>query len=151
MTNNDIIRQLRYIFDFSDQQMQQVFAAANYDTDIQSIKSWLTNNESQQTELTNAQLNVFLDGLINEKRGKRDDYKLHLDDELSNNLVLRKLKIALHLKSHDILSMMNDVDANISKHELSAFFRHPDQSQYRDMGNQYLRNFLHGLKKQLRS
>ena len=146
MTNNDILRQLRYIFDYSDQEMIDVFKAADYDVERWKISDWLKKDDEQQMNLLNSELNFFLDGLINIKRGKRDSYQLTMNKELSNNLVLRKLKIALNLKDYDILKLMNAVDAEIGKHELSAFFRNPKQSQYRDMGNQYLRNFLHGLQ-----
>lgn len=146
MTNNDILRQLRYIFDYSDQEMIDVFKAADYDVERWKISDWLKKDDDQQMNLLNSELNFFLDGLINIKRGKRDSYQLTMNKELSNNLVLRKLKIALNLKDYDILKLMNAVDAEIGKHELSAFFRNPKQSQYRDMGNQYLRNFLHGLQ-----
>ena len=65
---------------------------------------------------------------------------------LNNNLILRKLKIALNLKAEDIIAVLNLADLYISKHELSAFFRKPTQKQYRMCKDQFLRNFLHGLQ-----
>ena len=150
MTNNDIIRQLRYIFDFSDEQMIAIFSAADHSVTRDQVIQWLNNNEEEQLFFMNSELNLFLDGLINEKRGKRPDYKKTIDKELTNNNILRKLKIALNLKDFEMIKIFKLADVNIGKHELSAFFRNPKQRQYRDMGNQYLRNFLHGLQLQLR-
>ena len=150
MTNNDILRQLRYIFDYSDDEMISIFKAADYDVERWKVSDWLKKDEDQQLPFLNSELHVFLDGLINTKRGKRDSYVLQINKEITNNIILRKLKIALNLKDFDILKLMNSVQADIGKHELSAFFRNPKQSQYRDMGNQYLRNFLHGLQQKYR-
>lgn len=150
MTNNDILRQLRYIFDFSDEEMKEVFAAADYEVERWKVSDWLKKDDEQQLLLHNSELNFFLDGMINQKRGRKDSYQLKTDKELTNNQVLRKLKIALNLKDHDLLSIYELVNVKVGKHELSAFFRNPKQSQYRDMGNQYLRNFLHGLQVKMR-
>lgn len=150
MSNNDILRQLRYILNFNDEEMIAVFKAADYDTERLKISDWLKKDEEKQLPLLNSELNIFLDGLINQNRGKKEAYQLKINKELTNNQVLRKLKIAFHLKDYDILEIMNTVDTQLSKHELSAFFRNPKQNQYREMGNQYLRNFLHGLQKKIR-
>ena len=61
-------------------------------------------------------------------------------------MIFRKLKIALNLKDEDILEILKLVDLRIGKHELSAFFRNPSQSQYRPCQDQFLRNFLHGMQ-----
>jgi uncharacterized protein YehS (DUF1456 family) len=64
----------------------------------------------------------------------------------TRDVVFRKLKIALDLKAEDILEILDLSDMHISKHELSAFFRNPDQDQYRPCKDQILRNFLHGMQ-----
>ena len=68
------------------------------------------------------------------------------EELLSNNLILRKLKIALNLKDVDMIEIFQLVNVRISKHELSAFFRREDQAQYRECLDQYLRNFLKGMQ-----
>lgn len=151
MTNNDILRQLRYIFDYSDEDMMSIFKSADFEANKPTVIDWLKKDEDQQLELSNAKLNIFLDGLINQKRGKKETYQLKMDNHLTNNIILRKLKIALNFKDVDLIDIFKLADVNIGKHELSAFFRNPKQSQYRDMGNQYLRNFLFGLRAKFRS
>ncbi len=69
---------------------------------------------------------------------------------MNNNLVLRKLKIALTLDDTEMLEIFGLVGFHISKHEISAFFRKPDNSHYRDCKDQILRNFLVGLQMKFR-
>ena len=61
-------------------------------------------------------------------------------------MILRKLKIALDLKTDDILDLFALIDVKLSKHELSAFFRNPNHKSYRPCMDQYLRNFLTALQ-----
>jgi uncharacterized protein YehS (DUF1456 family) len=90
---------------------------------------------------------IFLNGFINEKRGKKEGVQPEPEKRLNNNIILRKLKIALNLKDEDILEILMLADLRISKHELSAFFRNPNQEQYRLCKDQVLRNFLFGMQK----
>ena len=69
---------------------------------------------------------------------------------MSNNDVLKKLRVALHLRDDDIIQILNLVDFNISKGELGAFFRKEDHPNYKECGDQILRNFLNGLVIHLR-
>ena len=147
MTNNDIIRRLRYTFDFEDSKMIELFQSAGMDVKRSQISDWLKPDEHELfREIYDMELAVFLNGLINEKRGKRDGPLARPEEKLSNNQILRKLKIALNFKDNDMLSTLALADFKLSKHELSAFFRKPTQSQYRLAGDQVLRKFLYGLQ-----
>jgi uncharacterized protein YehS (DUF1456 family) len=95
--------------------------------------------------LSGFQLATFLNGLIIEKRGKKEGPQPIPEKQLNNNIILRKLKIALNLKDEDILDLLKLAGLEISKHELSAFFRKPGQNQYRECKDQVLRNFLSGM------
>jgi uncharacterized protein YehS (DUF1456 family) len=64
---------------------------------------------------------------------------------VSNNDVLKKLRVALKLNSTDIIHILSLVDFRITETELSAFFRKEDHPNYRECGDQILRNFLNGL------
>jgi len=88
----------------------------------------------------------FLDGLINEKRGKKDGPQAEPEKRLTNNIIFRKLKIALNLKDDDVLEIMSLANLRLSKHELSAFFRKPGHKNYRECQAQILRNFLKGVQ-----
>ena len=147
MTNNDILRRIRYLFDFSDLKMITIFKLANYDVGKSDVSGWLKKEDDPLLiEITDKELAIFLNGLIIEKRGKREGPQPEPEDFLNNNMILRKLKIALDLKTDDILDLFALIDKKISKHELSAFFRNPDHKSYRPFKDQYLRNFLNALQ-----
>ena len=146
-TNNDILRRLRYTFDFNDTKMIALFAAAEHKVTRAEVSDWLKKEEDDAfQEMTDQELAIFLNGLINDKRGKREGPQMKPEKRLNNNLVLRKLKIALNLKDTDMLAIFALADMRVGKHELSAFFRKPGQNQYRICKDQFLRNFLHGLQ-----
>jgi uncharacterized protein YehS (DUF1456 family) len=147
MTNNDILRRIRYIFDFSDSQMIEIFALAGHQETRSQISDWLKREDDPSfLEMDDYLFATFLNGLINYKRGKKEGEQPIPEKRLNNNIIFRKLKIALNLQDVDILEMLELSDMRISKHELSAFFRNPSQSQYRPCNDQILRNFLNGMQ-----
>ncbi|SDD32280.1 DUF1456 family protein [Williamwhitmania taraxaci] len=64
---------------------------------------------------------------------------------MSNNEILKKLRVALHLRDDQIIEILKLVDFTISKTELAAFFRAEEHTNYKPLGDQILRNFLNGL------
>jgi uncharacterized protein YehS (DUF1456 family) len=147
VTNNDILRRLRYTFDYDDAKMIDLFAQADHSVTRSEVSNWLKQElESTHVEMKDVELATFLNGLINDKRGKKEGEQPKPEEELNNNIIFRKLKIAMNMKDTDILDVLESVDRQISKHELSAFFRKPTQDQYRPCQNQILRNFLMGLQ-----
>jgi len=150
MTNNDILRRIRYTFDFNDSKMIAVFGLADHQVTRAQISDWLRKDDDPAYKKCNdTQLAIFLNGLINDKRGKREGLQPEPEKRLTNNIILMKLKIALALKSEDILEIMGLANLHISKHELSAFFRKPVHKHYRDCKDQILRNFLKGVQLKL--
>lgn len=148
MTNNDILRRIRFTFGFNDTKMMEIFALADYNATRAQVCDWLKKEEDPAyRDISDKQLAIFLNGFIIEKRGKKEGEQPVPETQLSNNAVFRKLKIALNLKDDDILAILAQVGMRISKHELSAFFRNPAQSQYRVCNDQMLRNFLQGMQK----
>jgi|SRR5690625_4317869 len=149
MTNNDILRRLRFLFDYNDQEMIDIFALAEYEVDKTDVVDWLAKEDAPLfKEISDTELAIFLNGVIIEKRGRRDGPLPEPEHPLTNNMILQKLRIALKLTSDDILALFASVDVNLSKHELSAFFRNPKHRSYRECLDQYLRNFLTALQKQ---
>lgn len=152
MTNNDVLRRLRYSFDYSDSDMLDIFSLADYKTSRSVVSDWLKPEEhAEYKNLPDKQLATFLNGLIYKNRGKRTDGPLlKPESKLDNNLILKKLKIALELKTDEIVDMFKAIDKEITLNELGAFLRNPKQSQYRECKDQYLRNFLSGIQKTYR-
>ena len=147
MNNNDILRRLRYTFNFNDTKMMAIFSLAGYQATRSEISDWLKKEDDPAYQKCNdTQLAIFLNGLINDKRGKKEGAQPEPEKQLNNNIIFRKLKIALNLTAEDILSIIELANLRLSKHELSAFFRRPDHKHYRECKDQVLRNFLKGLK-----
>lgn len=147
MNNNDVIRRLRYTFEISDTDMIDIFELADYQTTRAEISDWLKKDEDEaQQLLDDLHLAIFLNGFINKKRGKKEGPLPTPEHELTNNLILRKLKIALNLKDEGLLEIFRLAGFKLSKHELSAFFRKPGHTHYRICKDQFLRNFLQGLQ-----
>ncbi|RUO39778.1 DUF1456 domain-containing protein [Aliidiomarina taiwanensis] len=151
MTNNDILRRLRYAFDFKDGTMVEIFAAADVAVSQEQVVDWLRKDEDKGfVTLTDKELAIFLNGLINFKRGKREGTQPQPEERLTHNMVLQKLRIALNLKANEMLDIFGLVDFRISSHELSAFFRKPGHKNYRECKDQILRNFLQGVQQKAR-
>lgn len=151
MTNNDILRRLRYTFNFNDANMVEIFSLASLTVTKEQVINWLKKDQDEKfVSLKNAELCLFLDGFINKKRGKRDGEQPVASNHLNNNMIFQKLRIALNLRAEDIQEILALVDFRFGKHELSAFFRKPDNKHYRECKDQILRNFLMGVQRQLR-
>jgi len=147
MTNNDVLRRIRYIFDFNDSKMIAIFKLADSQVSREQISDWLKKDDDPAYQNCNdIQLATFLNGLIIEKRGKKDGPQPSPEKKLNNNIIFRKLKIALNLKNEDVLDILKLVELRISKHELSAFFRREDHKHYRVCKDQILRNFIKGIQ-----
>lgn len=147
MSNNDILKSLRYTFDFNDLKMITLFGLGGLEVSRSQVSDWLKKEDDPTFQaIYDPQLAVFLTGLIVDTRGKREGEEPKAEKKLNNNIIFRKLKIALNFKDEDILEVLDLVKFRLGKHELSAFFRKPDADQYRPCGDQVLRNFLYGLQ-----
>lgn len=64
---------------------------------------------------------------------------------MTNNDILKKLRVALHLRNDEIVEILQLVDFKVTISELGALFRNEDHPKYKECGDQLLRNFLNGL------
>jgi uncharacterized protein YehS (DUF1456 family) len=149
--NNDLLRRLRYAFDFNDSKMMTLFALAEAPATRAQISAWLKKeDEADFDNCSDSELASFLNGLIIDRRGTREGPPAVAEKRLTNNDIFRKLKIALDLKAEEILEILAGVDVTLSKHELSAFFRKPGHKHYRECKDQVLRNFIYGVQRKYR-
>lgn len=147
MNSNDVLRRIRYTFSFDDSKMIAVFGLGGLEVTRAQVSDWLKKEEDPDYQTcSDQQLATFLNGLIIDKRGKKEGPQPVPETTLSNNIIFRKLKIALNLQADDVLKLINQTDFRLSKHELSAFFRKPGNRHYRECKDQVLRNFLKGMQ-----
>jgi len=153
--NNYCLRRLRYGLNLNDKLMLKLFSLANYQLSINELKPYLAKEDSKDfVALPDYLLLIFLDGLIIHKRGRREGeaemtqaerVSMAKKQKLTNNLVVNKIKIALSLTAESLIDILMLADFRISKSEISAFFRNPNHRNYRECGNQFLRNLLTGV------
>jgi uncharacterized protein YehS (DUF1456 family) len=148
MTNNDLLRRLRYALNLNGTTMAEIFALAGYEIGPAEALLFLKKEEEHgYTACDDRVMGLFLDGLITYKRGPQEQKPAVVQPAtaLNNNLILRKLRIALELNEEDMIGILKLADVHISKSELSAMFRAVGHRNYKLCGNQFLRNFIRGL------
>jgi uncharacterized protein YehS (DUF1456 family) len=155
MINNDVLRSIRFMLDLSDTKVVEIAKLADPDLalDKDAVAAFLKKDEDPgYVECSNAVLAHFLDGLVVHLRGR--DPKLPprpVEKRVTNNVVLKKLRVAFELKDVDMHAIFDSVGFPVSKPELSALFRQHDHKNFRLCGDQMLRNFLKGLTLRVRS
>jgi len=132
--------------------MAEIFSLADSKVSPSHITNLLKKEEQDGFIACEAsEMSLFLDGLIIKLRGVREGAQTpQKDASINNNLILKKIRIALELREEDLLTIMKLADFEFSKSELSAFFRKPGSRQYKPCGDQMLRNFLMGLCEKMR-
>jgi uncharacterized protein YehS (DUF1456 family) len=154
MITNDILRSVRYMLDLSDQKVVEIvrLAAADFPVDRADVPGLVCREgEAGFVECSQALLAHFLDGLIVFRRGRDERLPPRpVERHVSNNIVLKKLRVAFALKDTDLIAIFQAAGFAVSRPELSAFFRDRGHPNYRPCGDQMLRNFLRGLTLRLR-
>jgi uncharacterized protein YehS (DUF1456 family) len=168
MDNNDILIRLRYALDFKDIDIKEIFSLGGIELSVEEVRKILIKSKDIHNEIkdikdnadpkeenikcSNGMLESFLNGLIIYKRGKQDPRQDQperpvgaREPENPNNMMLKKLKIALSLTSDDILDIFEKTGVIPTKGELSALFRTKGHKNYKECGDKYARNFLRGL------
>jgi len=150
MINNDIIRRVRYALSISNADMVKIFKLAGHDFPEAEIPEILKKEkETGFVECSDSLLEFFLDGLIIMKRGKQESSSPRSSAltraSMSNNMVLKKLRIAFNFKEDDMLAMFKLAECAITRPELSALFRKQGSKNYKACGDQILKKFLHGV------
>ena len=156
MTNNDFLRRLRYALNIKDNIMIQIFKKGNIIVTREDVIDYLKKDTDDGfKKLSNNDLISFLDGLIIQKRGNREDGtpipKIKITKNNLNNILLRKLRIALAFKSYDMIRIFKLGGIEISEGELSALFRSENHKNYKECGDKYIRIFLKGLTEYCRN
>ncbi len=151
MLNNDVLRSLRYTLNLNDNALLELFHNVEPDLDVATLRSYLASEEDESFVRMDDELMVgFLDSLIVSRRGPSPQPAPPTELPLTNNTVLKKLRVAFTLQEADLLAILDSVAFTVTKPELSALFRKPDHKNYRLCGDQLLRQFLKGLTLRLR-
>jgi uncharacterized protein YehS (DUF1456 family) len=159
MDNNDILIRLRYAMEIKNKEMAEIFKLGGVEVTVPEVIKILTKSDEYDTEnddqikCNNSMLDSFLNGFIIFRRGKQEPKPGQPDTpEQSiknsanvNNLLLKKVKIALALTTEDMLDIFKKAGITVSKGELGAILRKVGHKNYKECGDKYARNFLKGL------
>lgn len=169
MDNNDRLIRLRYALDIKNKDMIEIFKLGGVEVTKEELLLMLTKSkdsfdeeadyEDNQVEndgnikIHDVKLEAFLNGLIIFKRGRQDPKPGQPENTVAavksnesiNNIMLKRLKIALTLTSEDMLEIFEGVGIFITKGEVSALLRKEGHKNYKECGDMFTRNFLKGL------
>jgi len=151
LSNNDTFRRLRYALNLNDARMVQIFALAALPLERIDIEPLLQKEtDADFVECQDYVLAAFLDGLILQLRGRKEGSPEPSTPQpglrLTNNDILKKLRIALELREDDLIAIMKRANVDASASELGALFRQSNHRNFKPCGDQFLRNFITGLE-----
>lgn len=149
MNHNDRLKRLRYALDIKDKDMIKIFKLGGVDVTVEELLQMLRKIDEEEYELpvTDEQFERFLNGLIISQRGVKEgpEPALELTQYNANNLLLKKVKIALSLTTDNLLDIFGNVDIYMSKSELGSFLRKEGHRNYKPCLDNFARNFIKGL------
>ncbi|PUA29203.1 MAG: hypothetical protein B0W54_00935 [Cellvibrio sp. 79] len=153
MRTNDIFRKITNALSMDTQQIQALFAATNIDLSDKEVANLLKTDYQPGFEaMPDYILLIFLDNLIDAKRGKKADTvtePVAKHQKIANNEVLKKLRIAFNLHEQDVRDVFKLVTIELTKSDLSALFRKPGNSHFKACDDELLLDFIEGLGKWL--
>ena len=147
MTPNDALHRIQTALHLDPEAMIAIFALEGTTVTSEHLVAITARPDSDGAELCSyEELGTFLDGLIHLKRGAitnppPDDAEIILD----NNLVLKKLRIALKLRDPEILIIFGLAEREISISQIKDMFRNPTHAKYRPCSDAVLNDFLIGV------
>ena len=150
MTNNDIFDRIRGALKLTDAKVLECLNLVGCTLSPEAETSLgLQGQAEAQTPLPDALLADFLDGLIIARRGPSPSNSGGHNDvvELTNNMILKKVRIALNLYADDMLKLFHLGGKTLSKGELTVLFRKPTNKHYKPCGDELLSAFLEGVNK----
>jgi uncharacterized protein YehS (DUF1456 family) len=154
MINNDVLRSIRYMLDLSDNKVVEItrLVDADFEIDKADMLAFMKKeDEPGFSECSDLVLAHFLDGLVIHCRGRDPNLPPRpVETRVTNNVVLKKLRVAFELKDADMHEVFEEAGFPVSKPELSALFRLHGHRNFRLCGDQMLRNFLKGLTLRVR-
>ena len=145
--NNWLLRNLRYVLNIDDSKMYEIFTSSGSRVSEEEVKCFLKKEEEENfKKCENIDLELFLNGLIEWKRGKKEDKEEEeVTGRITNNDIFKKLRVAFNLRSENIIEIFSLAGGEIRESEVSAIFRKIGHRNYKPCGNRYLRDFMKGL------
>ncbi len=146
LSTNDILYKIKKALGLSNDDILEAYKLENYEMEPEHLDRLLKRRQDKNFEPCSfEELGVFLDGFVTFKRGPSQDKGKNDEVELSNNLILKKLRAALQLKEFELQMVFALVDVELSKQQLSSLFRKEDHKNFKACSDELLEAFLDGL------
>jgi uncharacterized protein YehS (DUF1456 family) len=149
MRTNDIFRQLTQALTLSTQDIQALFAVTDIDLSDKDVANLLkTDYQPGFSAMPDYILLIFLNNLIDQKRGKKADAEVAVIDKfakVSNNDVLKKLRVAFTLHEQDLRDLLKLVTIELTKSDLAALFRKAGHEHFQACNDELVLDFIEGL------
>jgi len=147
MNNNEVLTNLREHLKFDDHKFIEILALADVKVSSDELASWFkAKTETEYADLSDKMMAIFLDALILYKRGKEStNVARPLETPITNNIVLKKLRVAFALEESDIADIMQKADPTIAPKAWSTYFRKQGHKNYRVCPDPFLEAIMKGL------
>jgi len=147
ISTNEILFRIKKALNLSTEEMIEAYKLEGYTMEASHLESLLKRHLDDGFIIASyEELGVFLDGFVALKRGPSP--KKPNDDEaveLTNNLILKKLRIALELKEAETEIIFGLADVELSKQQLASLFRKEGHKNFKECSDELLMSFLDGL------
>ena len=145
LTTNEILYRIKKSLNLSQEEMLKAYELESYKMESSHLDTLLKRRKDKAFKLCSyEELGVFLDGLVILKRGPSPK-KNHNSVELTNNLILKKLRIALELKEAETEIIFSLGEVELSKQHLASLFRKEEHKNFKKCSDELLMAFLEGL------
>jgi len=146
MTNNNILRNIQSALKIDNIEILKIYKILDKAITIEDVEDALRDEHDEKyIQLSDDGFALFLDALITHRRGPSDKKSQKID--LTNNTILKKLRVAFNLKDNDMLRILGLGSVHFSKSELTPYFRSEEHKNYRHCSDTLLNSFIEGLKK----
>jgi len=147
MPINDILYKIKTALSLDNESMLKAYALANYSMSVERLECILKRHQDKgYAEASYEELGVFLDGLVLLKRGPSP--KTANKDEvidLTNNLILKKLRVALELKEAELVIIFALAEVPLTNRQVGSLFRREGGKNFKTCSDELLMAFLEGL------
>ncbi len=153
MDNNELFKRLRYALQIDDPTAKRILKLGGLTPTIEQVSAWRLGEDEPDFEgCPNEAISAFLAGYIVERRGVQEGKPVPPPSKsyIENNTVLKLMKIALAMRSEDLEDTMAAGGASLTSSEVSALLRKPGSRNYRQCGDQVLRQFINGVRQSQR-
>jgi len=149
MRTNDIFRKITQSLTLGNLQIQQLFALSAIDLNDKEIANLLKTDYQPGFEpMPDYVLLIFLNNLIEQQRGKKNDAEQEVIEKhakISNNDVLKKLRIAYNLHEQQVRDALKLATIELTKSDLAALFRKPGHVHFKACDDELVLDFIEGL------